>query len=359
MAITYSQHDINQRMGRINSYMPTIKYIGQQLAVDPNLISAIIAVESSGNARAGVGRSTGAKGLMQVIKKTWESTIQQFPNLRYRDHKLIEFLDRDRYDYWADPTLNILIGTLTLILKARSLSSMTKNHISADDPNDAFMILTAYNAGEFTVMKAYNRAVAAGSRNPQADFLMRPHLQGAIQDVVDRFNLSWDTAAKYKEISEYAERVMIFFQLFGGQCPLNKPKVSPTTTEEVTKTKEHHNKANNKYEIKHGDTGYRIARKLGVSFSALSQANPNINWSRLRVGQRLNIPGKSNYTQPVQPEKPKTPKTYRVNRGDTLGGIARKFRVSIAQLKAANTRQLRRWGSVEGFEAGALIRIPV
>jgi LysM repeat protein len=361
MAVSFSQHDINQRIGRINSYAQTIKYIGQQLAVDSNLISAIIAVESSGNARAGEGRTTGAKGLMQIIKKSWESTIQQFPNLRYRNQRLSEFIDRDLNDAWADPALNILIGTLTLIQKARSLTKMTGIDISADDPADAAMLLTAYNAGEFTVMKAFKRAVAAGSSNPQADFLNRDHLSGAIHDVVTRFNLGWDVQAKYKEISEYAEKVMIFMRLFGGASPLNKPKVAPETTEEVTKTKEHHNKSTAKYQIVHGDTGYRIARKLGVSFAELSRANPSINWSRLSIGQRLNIPQKGNFKEPVDPTpaKPKQPIAYRVKRGETLGVIARKFQVSIGSLKAANPDKLRRWGSVEGFEAGAVIKIPV
>lgn len=361
MGISFSQHDINQRVGRINKHTQTIKYIGQQLAVDSNLISAIIAVESSGNARAGEGRTSGAKGLMQIIKISWESTIRHFPNLRYRNRKLSEFMDREEDEAWADPALNILVGTLTLILKARSLTKMTGIHISADDSADAAMLLTAYNAGEFTVMKAYNRAVAAGSRNPQSDFLLKPHLRGAINDVVSRFNLSWNVEAKYKEIGEYAEKVMIFLRLFNGGSILTKPTIAPEETKEVTKTKEHHNKATAKYQIVHGDTGYRIARKLGVSFRELSQANPSINWSRLGIGQRLNIPQKGNFKKPVDPTpaKPKQPIAYRVKRGETLGIIARKFKVSIGNLKAANRSKLRRWGSVEGFEAGAVIKIPV
>lgn len=361
MGISYSQYDINKRIGRINGYAQTIKYIGQQMAVNSNLISAIIAVESSGNARAGEGRVTGAKGLMQVIKKSWESTVRQFPNLRYRDRKLIEFLDRDVADAWADPALNILVGTLTLILKARSLTKMTGIDISADDSADAVMLLTAYNAGEYTVMKAYKRALAAGSRNPQADFLLRSHLKGAIYDVVNRFNLSWNVEAKYKEISEYAERVMIFLRLFDGGSTLNKSNVAHEETKELAKNQEHHNKATAKYQIVHGDTGYRIARKLGVSFRDLSQANPSINWSRLGIGQRLNIPQKGNFKEPVDPTptKPKQPIAYRVKRGETLGIISRKFKVSIGNLKAANPSKLRRWGSVEGFEAGAVIKIPV
>ena len=39
-----------------------------------------------------------------------------------------------------------------------------------------------------------------------------------------------------------------------------------------------------------GETAMRIARKAGVSFSALQAANPGVNLSRIRSGQVLNLP---------------------------------------------------------------------
>ena len=39
-----------------------------------------------------------------------------------------------------------------------------------------------------------------------------------------------------------------------------------------------------------GETGVGIARKFGVKLSALQAANPDMNPSRIRVGQVLNIP---------------------------------------------------------------------
>lgn len=44
------------------------------------------------------------------------------------------------------------------------------------------------------------------------------------------------------------------------------------------------------YTVRAGDTGHRIASQNGVSFQALSRANPGVNWNRLQVGQRLNLP---------------------------------------------------------------------
>ena len=364
---TFSQEDIAGRLANIRRYEPVLDYYGKQLKVEAALLKAIVAVESSGNARAGAGRYSGAKGLMQITRQTWIATIKQYPDLRYRNTKLSEYLDRDKNDVWADASLNTLIGTLALILKARSLSRMTGLAVSANDPKDAPMLLTAYNAGEYTVMKAFKRAQAAASSNPQMDFLERAHLQGAIQDVVTRFKLSWDTAAKFKEISQYASKVFSFLDVFRGTTsPTNntasnnnttspqeeEPTPTPTPTPTPQATTQY-------YSVVSGDTGYGIARKLGISFSKLSAANPGVNWARLSLGQKLKVgEGQPPKETPVRPEPPKTPKIYRVQRGDSLGILARKFNVSIADIKVLNKDQLQRWGKVEGFFVGAKIKIP-
>jgi LysM repeat protein len=46
------------------------------------------------------------------------------------------------------------------------------------------------------------------------------------------------------------------------------------------------------YTVKSGDTGSKIARNAGVSLTALLNANPGVDWNRLRVGQVLNIPAR-------------------------------------------------------------------
>jgi len=48
--------------------------------------------------------------------------------------------------------------------------------------------------------------------------------------------------------------------------------------------------ASGEYVVKSGDTGVRIARENGVSLGALQNANPDVNWNRLHVGQKLNLP---------------------------------------------------------------------
>jgi LysM repeat protein len=51
-------------------------------------------------------------------------------------------------------------------------------------------------------------------------------------------------------------------------------------------------------------------------------------------------------------------KTHNVQSGETLGSLAKKYNTSIDALKSANAGKLKKWGSVEGFNAGENITIP-
>ncbi len=46
------------------------------------------------------------------------------------------------------------------------------------------------------------------------------------------------------------------------------------------------------YSIAPGDTGYRIARRIGVPFYLITSANPGVNWDQLSVGEVINIPSR-------------------------------------------------------------------
>lgn len=45
------------------------------------------------------------------------------------------------------------------------------------------------------------------------------------------------------------------------------------------------------YIVKSGDTGVKIARGNNVSLTDLMGANPDVDWNRLKVGQKIKIPG--------------------------------------------------------------------
>lgn len=46
------------------------------------------------------------------------------------------------------------------------------------------------------------------------------------------------------------------------------------------------------YIVKSGDSGAKIARANGVSLADLRAVNPEINWNKLHVGQKLKLPAK-------------------------------------------------------------------
>ncbi|MEX2482629.1 MAG: LysM peptidoglycan-binding domain-containing protein [Gammaproteobacteria bacterium] len=83
-----------------------------------------------------------------------------------------------------------------------------------------------------------------------------------------------------------------------------------------------------------GDNLWDIARRYGISVSALATANGLDQKAPLRLGRRLRLPG---VEQPALAAAPTTPPArYEVRRGDSLWTIARRFKISIADLKRWN-----------------------
>jgi murein DD-endopeptidase MepM/ murein hydrolase activator NlpD len=79
--------------------------------------------------------------------------------------------------------------------------------------------------------------------------------------------------------------------------------------------------------VQRGETIYSIARSYGVDNGELMRFNGITDASKLQIGQRVKIPGTaaSGYAE------------YRVVRGDTLYGIARRYEIPLQSLLAANT----------------------
>jgi len=82
------------------------------------------------------------------------------------------------------------------------------------------------------------------------------------------------------------------------------------------------------YTVQRGDTFYSIARNLGIKADDLMKYNGITDPSRLLAGQRLKIPGSA---------AAGGFESYRVVRGDTFYGIARKFAVTEKQIREANS----------------------
>jgi murein DD-endopeptidase MepM/ murein hydrolase activator NlpD len=90
--------------------------------------------------------------------------------------------------------------------------------------------------------------------------------------------------------------------------------------------------------VQKGETFYSIGRSLGVGAEDLMKYNGISDPARLQAGQRLKIPGAA----PVKSAGTATAgggnyTDYRVVRGDTLYGIARKFSVTLEALRKINS----------------------
>lgn len=85
------------------------------------------------------------------------------------------------------------------------------------------------------------------------------------------------------------------------------------------------------YTVKSGDTLYKIANQYGVTVQQLVTANRLANPNLIRVGQVLTIPKAGGTTIP-----PTTTTKHTVLAGETLYGIALRYKVTVQQIVTAN-----------------------
>ncbi|MGO8929565.1 MAG: LysM peptidoglycan-binding domain-containing protein [Limisphaerales bacterium] len=105
------------------------------------------------------------------------------------------------------------------------------------------------------------------------------------------------------------------------------------------------------YAVLKGDSFYKVARANGVSLKALTEANPGIDSTKLKVGQVLQLPVGAEPGTTISASAPaaadgtgsqptasssKAQSRYVVKSGDSLGQIARTHRTTVQAIKAAN-----------------------
>ena len=98
--------------------------------------------------------------------------------------------------------------------------------------------------------------------------------------------------------------------------------------------------AGTEHTVASGENFWNIAKKYGVRHKDIVAANPTVVPTRMKIGQKINIPPKA----VVQPTPAPTPAptvanggtTYTVKSGDTLGHIALRMKVKLPALKALN-----------------------
>ncbi len=110
------------------------------------------------------------------------------------------------------------------------------------------------------------------------------------------------------------------------------------------------------YIVKKGDTLIGISHKFGIKAKLIKEANPNVNWLKIRPNDKINIPTQDcidkfsgiaavlNTNQNKQKPKYKTKNTfkkvqlYKIKRGDSLYKRAHNLHYSISALKLANPK---------------------
>lgn len=107
------------------------------------------------------------------------------------------------------------------------------------------------------------------------------------------------------------------------------------------------NTARADYIVKKGDTLQKISSRFGVSVSEIKKAN-NLRSDRLAIGMKLKIKETESHSKKLKTKKDTSIKkplinqgqdTYIVKKGDTVWKIARKFNISVEDLKEINELQ--------------------
>lgn len=88
------------------------------------------------------------------------------------------------------------------------------------------------------------------------------------------------------------------------------------------------------HRVRRGESLGRIANRYKVSVNSLRRWN-GLRGSKIMVGQRLQVAAVSK-AAPQKLSKASSIRTHKVRRGDTLSGIAKRYRVSMPELKSWN-----------------------
>ncbi len=114
--------------------------------------------------------------------------------------------------------------------------------------------------------------------------------------------------------------------------PVQPPAVVPAVAPETAGTE---------YVVVKGDSLWKIAKKNGVTVKAIEAANPGIDPAKLKVGQKLSIPGATSAAGPATDMTASSSsgggeEIYIVKSGDTLSKIAKRHGTTIQAIESEN-----------------------
>ena len=114
--------------------------------------------------------------------------------------------------------------------------------------------------------------------------------------------------------------------------PVQPPAVVPAVAPETAGTE---------YVVVKGDSLWKIAKKNGVTVKAIEAANPGIDPARIKVGQKLSIPGATSAASPATDMAASSSsgdggEIYIVKSGDTLSKIAKRHGTTVKAIESEN-----------------------
>jgi LysM repeat protein len=133
--------------------------------------------------------------------------------------------------------------------------------------------------------------------------------------------------------------------------PLEASNVAPPVVAPVPEV------AGTEYVVVKGDTLGKIAKNHGVTLNALKAANPGVEPTKLKVGQKLSIPASSGGASamtggPVSTGSGVAGETYTVKSGDSLTKIAKAHGTTVKAIKAENNL------NTDHIKVGQKLKIP-
>jgi len=328
---------------RSEIYLPYIKQVFEERGLPTDLIYLPFA-ESGFNARA--YSRAGAAGLWQFMPATG------------RHYGL-------RVDWWMDERRDPYLAT----------------HCAADyleklynDFNDWYLALAAYNAGEGRVA----RAMTSSGHDNYFDLINGPYLARETRDYVPKFlailkivhnleelgfePIDWEAAPDLRELElkpgtdllALCNICSMSWDQFKELNPAFQRQVSPSdssvramipagsyeTARRFLDSPDSRSYAGyQRYQVRSGDSWWRISNRFGVPVSALKSAN-NANSNLLRIGQHVIVPVSGSASRTIASattqEYAQERATYIVQRGDTLSGISQNFNINLNTLMASN-----------------------
>jgi LysM repeat protein len=126
--------------------------------------------------------------------------------------------------------------------------------------------------------------------------------------------------------------------------PITQPPVAPVAAT-----------SSSEYTIMKGDNFSTIAKKFGVTAKAITDANPGVEPTKLKIGQKIQIPAPTAAaaTTALQPAvDASAPTSYTVKSGDTLIKISKQFGTTVKAIRSLNNL------ATDNIKVGQKLKIP-